>query len=115
MYSLMSSWISASSSPNKNSASVLYSSVFPTPYGPARGGVLKGLGVDGGFLLATHIGDLLVELPQVRRRGHPVDAHPRTGLVDEVDRLVRQEPVADVAVRHRSGGHRRAIGDGNPV
>ena len=36
MYSLMSSWISESSSPNKKSASVLDSSVLPTPEGPAK-------------------------------------------------------------------------------
>src|ERR1044071_6617259 len=32
----MSSWISASSSPKRNSASVLDSSVLPTPEGPAK-------------------------------------------------------------------------------
>ena len=36
MNSLMSSWISESSSPNRNSASVLDSSVLPTPDGPAK-------------------------------------------------------------------------------
>ena len=36
MYSDMSSWISASSSPNRNSASALASSVFPTPEGPRK-------------------------------------------------------------------------------
>ena len=36
MYSLMSIWISASSSPNMNSASALASSVLPTPVGPAK-------------------------------------------------------------------------------
>ena len=36
MYSDMSSWISASSSPNRNSASVFDSSVFPTPEGPRK-------------------------------------------------------------------------------
>src|SRR6266550_4226527 len=36
MYSLMSSWISESSSPNRNSARVLDSSVLPTPDGPAK-------------------------------------------------------------------------------
>ncbi len=36
MYSLMSSWMSESSSPNRNSASVLDSSVLPTPDGPAK-------------------------------------------------------------------------------
>jgi len=32
------------------------------------------------------------------------DLHPRGGFVHEVDGLVRQEPVADVAVRKRGGG-----------
>ena len=36
MYSLMSIWISASSSPNMNSASALANSVLPTPVGPAK-------------------------------------------------------------------------------
>ena len=36
MYSDMSSWIRASSSPNKNSASDLAVSVFPTPDGPRK-------------------------------------------------------------------------------
>ncbi len=36
MYSLMSSWISAVSSPKRNSASVLAVSVFPTPEGPRK-------------------------------------------------------------------------------
>ena len=36
MYSLMSSWISESSSPKRKSASVLDSSVLPTPDGPAK-------------------------------------------------------------------------------
>ena len=36
MYSDMSSWISAVSSPNRNSASVLASSVLPTPEGPRK-------------------------------------------------------------------------------
>ena len=36
MYSDMSTWIIASSSPNRNSASVRASSVFPTPEGPRK-------------------------------------------------------------------------------
>jgi hypothetical protein len=35
--------------------------------------------------------DVLVELLEVRRLGHRADAHTRAGLVDHVDRLVRQE------------------------
>src|SRR5918912_1506526 len=36
MYSDMSTWIMASSSPNRNSASVRASSVLPTPEGPRK-------------------------------------------------------------------------------
>ena len=213
----MSSWISASSSPNRNSASVLASSVFPTPDGPAKmneppgrfgsfrparvrriawesalmacswpmtrlcssssmrsrrlvsssvslktgmpvavastsaisssstsattsrspdfhsfsrlalacwscfslsrreRGLLEVLRVDRGLLLPADVGDLLVELAQVRRRGHAADAHARAGLVDQVDRLVRQEPVGDVAVGQRRRGDQRGVGDGDPV
>ncbi len=213
----MSSWISASSSPNRNSASVLDSQVLPTPEGPAKmndppgrfgsfrparvrriarrqrldglvladdplvelvlhleqpGGLLLGqlhdrdagrhgehlgdqllvdlgddvhvagpplllalglgqdqllllvaqargglevLPVDRALLAAAHVGDLLVELAQVRRRGHPADAQPGAGLVDQVDRLVGQEPVGDVAVGQRRRGHQRLVGDRHPV
>src|SRR5206468_3056989 len=126
MYSDMSSCTSASSSPNRNSASAFDSSVLPTPLGPRKmneplgrfgsfrparvlleelalvvaqaRGLLEVLLVDGRLLLHPDLGDLLVDLADVRRRGHPADPHARAGLVDEVDGLVRQEPVGDVAV-----------------
>ena len=66
-----------------------------------RRGQLEVLAVDRALLAAAHVGDLVVELAQVRRRGHPADPQPRAGLVDEVDRLVGQEPVGDVAVGQR--------------
>jgi hypothetical protein len=44
-----------------------------------------------------------------------LDAQPAGRLVDQVDRLVRQEPVADVAVRERGGGHDRGVGDPHAV
>ena len=54
----------------------------------------------------------LVELE--RRR---VDLHPqaRTGLVDEVDRLVRQLAVRDVAVGEHRGGDQRRVADAHAV
>ena len=58
---------------------------------------------------------LLVEVTQVWRRGHPADAHPGAGLVDQVDRLVRQEPVGDVPVGQRRRRDQRVVGDGDPV
>src|SRR5205823_14529894 len=54
----------------------------------------------------------LVELH--RRR---VDLHPqaRRRLVDEVDRLVGQEAVGDVAVRQHRGGDERSVADAYAV
>src|SRR4051794_15891035 len=78
-------------------------------------GPLEVLRVDRRLLVATHVRDLLVELAQVRRRRHPTDAHPGAGLVDQVDRLVRQEAVGDVAVSQRGRGHQRRVGDRDPV
>ena len=48
---------------------------------------------------------------------HRVDLHaqPRGRLVDEVDRLVGQEAVGDVAVGQRGGGDQRRIGDAHAV
>jgi hypothetical protein len=77
------------------------------------GGLLEVLPVDRRFLLPAGVGDLLVELAQVRRRGHPADAHPGAGLVDQVDGLVRQEPVVDVPVGQVGRGDQRAVGDGD--
>lgn len=41
-----------------------------------RGCLLEVLGVDGRLLVAADVRDLLVELAEVRRSGHPADAHP---------------------------------------
>src|SRR5207237_4379614 len=55
--------------------------------------------------------DLLLELAVARRRAHRADAHARAGLVDEVDRLVRQVAILDVAVGQRGGREERVVGD----
>src|SRR6202012_4936278 len=67
------------------------------------------------LLLLADLGDLLVVLTQVRRRRYAANPHAGPGLVDQVDRLVRQEPVADVAVGELRGGHQGTGGDGPPV
>ena len=56
-----------------------------------------------------------LELVELDR--HRVDLHPqpRRGLVDEVDRLVRQEPLRDVAVGQGRRGDERRIGDPDAV
>ena len=76
---------------------------------------LEVLAVDGGLLAQTHLGDLLVDLADVGRRRHATDAHAAAGLVDQVDGLVRQEPVADVAVRQVRGGDQRVVGEVHTV
>ncbi len=43
------------------------------------------------------------------RHGVDLDAEPAGGLVDEVDRLVRQEAAGDVAVRQHRGGDQRRV------
>ena len=74
-------------------------------------GVLELLRLDRGLLLAPRRLDLLLELAVGRRRGHRLDPHPRRRLVDQVDRLVGQEAVGDVAVGELAGGLQRVVGD----
>ena len=75
------------------------------------GGVLVLLLVDRLlFLLA----DALEADGRLLERGGGVgaaDAHARGRLVDQVDRLVRQRAVADVARRHLGRGDQRLVGD----
>ena len=80
-----------------------------------RGGLLEVLLVDRGLLVAADVGDLVVEVAQLGRRRHAADAQARARLVDEVDRLVRQEPVADVAVGHLRRGDDRVVRDRDAV
>src|SRR5215212_2815037 len=49
------------------------------------------------------------------RGGHRLDARARGGLVDEVDRLVGQEAVGDVAVGQLGGGVEGLVGDADAV
>ena len=44
-----------------------------------------------------------------------LDAQPRAGLVDEVDRLVGKEAIGDVAGRQRCGGDERGVLDADAV
>src|SRR4051812_4429799 len=74
-------------------------------------GLLELLRLDRGLLGAPRLLDLLLELPVHGRGGHRLDAHARGGLVDEVDRLVGQLAVGDVAVRELRGRLERLVGD----
>ena len=63
------------------------------------------------FLLLANLRDLLVELAKLRRARQDAETQARTGLIDQVDGLIGQEPVADVAVGEVCGGDDRAIRD----
>ena len=78
-------------------------------------GLLEGALLDGGFLVGPQARDLLVELLGVRRRAHAADAQAAAGLVDEVDRLVRQVAVGQVAVGQVGRGHQGLVGDAHGV
>ena len=78
-------------------------------------GLLEALLLDGGLLGLLHLVELLLDLAQVGRRGHPLDAQAAAGLVDEVDRLVGQVAVGDVAVGEVGRGDERLVGDRHPV
>src|SRR5207244_6444463 len=65
--------------------------------------------------LDLELPDLALDLVQFL--GQAVDLHPEagSGLIDEVDRLVWQEAVGDVALREDRGRHDRGVGDAYPV
>src|SRR5213076_2611744 len=82
----------------------------------AQGGsLLELLVLDRGFLLLADALDLVLELAVARRRGHRLYAQPRGGLVDQVDRLVGQVPVLDVAVGELGRGLERVVRDRDAV
>ncbi len=56
-----------------------------------------------------------LELVELDRHGVDLHAEARRRLVDEVDRLVGQEPLGDVAVGQRGRGHERRVRDPDAV
>jgi hypothetical protein len=71
--------------------------------------------LDGRFLVGAQARDLLVKLLVARRSGHPTDPQAASRLVDEVDGLVGQEPVRQVAVGQVGRSDQRLVGDGDRV
>src|SRR4029453_4283897 len=80
-----------------------------------RGGLLELLGLDRLFLVLAHLLDLVLELAVARGRAQLFDRHERGSLVDQVDRLVRQMAVLDIAVGQRRRGPQRLVRDLAPV
>ena len=67
------------------------------------------------LLLDLEPDDLAVDRIELLRLGIDLHVQPRRRLVDQVDRLVGQEAVGDVAVRQRRRGDQRAVGDAHAV
>ena len=65
--------------------------------------------------LDLELDDAPLDLVDLERQAVDLDAQAARGLVHQVDRLVGQEAVADVAVGERGGGHQRVVGDPHAV
>ncbi len=65
--------------------------------------------------LDLELHDAAVEFVELFRLAVDLHAQPAGGLVDQVDRLVRQVAVGDVAVGQRCGRHQRVVGDAHAV
>ena len=61
--------------------------------------------------LDLELHDAALDLVELGRHGVDLDPQPRGGLVDQVDRLVGEEPVGDVAVREDGRRHQRRVLD----
>ncbi len=78
-------------------------------------GLFEALLLDGLLLGLLDAGELGLELLQVGRGLHALDAQARAGLVDEVDGLVGKVTIGDVAIGEVRRGDERLIGDRDPV
>ena len=79
------------------------------------GGALELLCPDGIPLVRADLGQLVVELLDLGRQMSPTQPHPAAGLIDEIDGLVGQEPVGDVAVGQVGGVDQGLVGEPDPV
>ena len=75
------------------------------------GSLLELLRLDRRLLVAPRLLDLVLEVAVDGRSGHRLDAGARSSLVDQVDGLVGQEAVGDVAVGELGRGVQRLVGD----
>ena len=65
--------------------------------------------------LDLQLRDSPLDLVDFLRHRIDLDAEPRRGLVDQIDRFVGQEPVTDVAIGQGGGGNDGAVGDAHSV
>ena len=77
---------------------------------PQLGGAFVLLAGDGLVLVPLQLLSPSLQVAHVPARRLGPQPDPRAGLVDQVDRLVGQEAVGDVAVGQLRGGHQRLVG-----
>ena len=65
--------------------------------------------------LDLELANLAFDDVQLGRERVDLDAQLRRGFVDQVDRLVRQEPIGDVAIAQHCCGDDRGVGDAHTV
>ena len=65
--------------------------------------------------LDLELHDAALDFVDLLRHRVDLDAQPRRGFVDQIDRLVGEEAVADVAMRERRRGDDRVVGDAHAV
>src|SRR6202008_351950 len=80
-----------------------------------RSRALEVLVADRVFLLQVDLFQRGLELGHFGRRNLGSQTRPRAGLVDDVDRLVREEPVGDVALRELRRGREGRVRNTDPV
>src|SRR4029079_17857244 len=78
-------------------------------------GLLEILIANGCFLVRVHLLERGLELRNLRRRSLRRETCPRARFVDDVDRLVRQEAVGDVALRQLRRVDQRRVWNRNLV
>ncbi len=76
-----------------------------------RGRLFELLRLDDRFFLDLDLADLVLDLADLGRRQRRLQAHARGRLVDQIDGLIGQEPVADIAIGELGRRNQRFVGN----
>ena len=78
-------------------------------------GFFKVLGINRGFFIAAHLIDFVIHFPNLGGCSHAVNPQARPGLVNQIDRLIGQVAIRNIAVGQRGRRPNRVIGNHYPV
>ena len=82
---------------------------------PEEGGPLKVLAPNGLFQGGHRLPTAGFQLTTALRQGVPTDFYASGGFIHQVDGLVRQVPIRQIAVGEVDGGGEGLVGDGQAV